>query len=168
VRILAVGSPHGDDQAAWHVAERLRRKPLPGVEAVAVSDPVRILDYLGGCERLVLLDACRSGAKPGTVLRLVWPDPRLHERAGSSTHGFGVVKVLELADRLGWLPPSVVLIGIEAEACYPTTEASPAVRRALPNLYRQVLTEVRCRAPGVPVRRTPSFMKSPDERQASQ
>jgi hydrogenase maturation protease len=140
-----VGSPHGDDQVSWHVVERLRRRPFPGIEAVALSNPVRVLDYLEGCERLILVDACRRGAEPGTVLRLVWPDDRLHEHAGFSTHGFGVVRVLELADRLHRLPPSIVLIGIEAEACYPTAEISPSVRRALPKLYRQVLAEARGR-----------------------
>jgi hypothetical protein len=52
---------------------------------------------------------------------------------------------LELADRLHRLPPSVVLIAIEAEACNPTAEISPSVRRALPKLYRQVLAEARAR-----------------------
>jgi hydrogenase maturation protease len=138
-----VGSQHGDDQASWQVVERLRRKPFRGIEAVALSDPIRLLDYLQGCERLILVDAYRSGATPGTILRLVWPDARLHEQAGSSTHAFGVVQVLELARQLQWLPPYVILIGIEAETCDPTAEISPPVRRALPKLYRQVLAEAR-------------------------
>jgi len=152
IRILAVGSPHGDDRVAWHVVERLRRKPLPGIEAVALSDPVRVLDYLEGCDRLVFVDACRSGAEPGTILRLVWPDPGLRERTSPSTHGFGMVRVLELADQLNWLPPYVVLIAIEADACCPTAEISPPVRRALPKLYRQVLAEARGQTTSAPAR----------------
>jgi hydrogenase maturation protease len=142
IHVLAIGSPHGDDQVSWHVVDRLGRNPLPGLHTAALNDPVGVLDYLEGCERLVLVDACRSGAEPGTVIRLVWPDARLQERESASTHGFGVVKVLELAAVLGDLPSHVVLIGVEALTCAPGAEISPPVRRALPRLYRQLLTEV--------------------------
>jgi hydrogenase maturation protease len=148
VAIIAVGSPHGDDQIAWRVVERLRQKPRRGIHATAVSEPARVLDHLEGCETLVLVDACRSGARAGTIHRLVWPDPRLRERDNASTHGFSVARVLELAAALGRLPPYVVLIGVEAQSCGPTAEMSPAVRRALPALYRQVLAEA-CRLPAV-------------------
>jgi hydrogenase maturation protease len=143
VCLIAVGSPHGDDQIGWHLVERLRRKPLRGIQATAVSDPVRILDHLERCATLVLVDACRSGARAGLIHRLVWPDPRLPERDNASTHGFGVARVLELAAALGRLPPQVVLIGVEAQTVSPTAEMSLAVRRALPALYRQVLVEAR-------------------------
>jgi hydrogenase maturation protease len=146
VRVLGVGSPHGDDQVAWKVVEHFRRKPIPGVDAIAVREPVRVLDHLEGCQRLVIVDATQSEAEPGTIIRPVWPAPEMHERSSRSTHGFGVDAVLKLADRLGWLPPSVVLIGIEIAACHPGTEVSPQVNGALPKLYETVLAEVRPKA----------------------
>jgi hydrogenase maturation protease len=143
VRIIAVGSSHGDDQAGWRISERLQRKPQPGVDAIAVSDPVCVLDHLEGCAALVLVDACHSGAPAGTIHRLVWPNPQMRAPESASTHGFGVAGVLELAATLGRLPPHVVLLGVEAQACAPAAEMSPSVRRAVPALYRQVLAEAR-------------------------
>jgi hydrogenase maturation protease len=142
VSIVAVGSSHGDDQIGWRVIERLQRKTLPGILATAVSEAVRVLDHLG-CETLVLVDACRSGARAGTIHRLSWPDPRLQGQNNLSTHGFGVIQALELAAALGCLPPHVVLLGVEALACSATAQMSLPVRRALPKLYRRVLAEVR-------------------------
>jgi hydrogenase maturation protease len=143
VSIVGVGSPHGDDQIGWRVIERLQRKPLPGILAAAVSEAVRVLDHLEGCTTLVLVDACRSGARAGTIHRLVWPDPRLQGQDNVSTHGYGVMQALELGAAVDRLPLHVVLIGVEAQACSATDQMSLPVQRALPKLYRQVLAEVR-------------------------
>jgi hydrogenase maturation protease len=141
VRVVAVGSPHGDDQAGWQLIERLRQEEVPGLEAACVPEPLGLLDHLEGCEALVLVDACRSGAAPGTIVRLDWPDPRLEACGSASTHGFGVARVLALAATLGRLPSRVVILGIEADACRPGAEISPAVTDALESLQRLVLRE---------------------------
>jgi hydrogenase maturation protease len=143
VCIVAVGSPHGDDQAGWHVVEQLRRLPLPDLRTAIVDDPLQVLDVLGGCTTLILVDACRGNAQPGTIFRLAWPDPRTQEQDSASTHGFGVSRVLALADTLGVLPPSVVLIGVEGDSYAPGVEMSAPVRKAIPELCRQVMAEAR-------------------------
>jgi hydrogenase maturation protease len=140
-RVLAVGSPHGDDRAGWEVVERLRRE-VPGLYAVKLHDPVSLLYQLAGCGCLVLIDACRSGAEPGTVRRLTWPAPFLERREGASTHVLGLANALALAEALGRLPPRVVLLCVEAGPCEPGGALSPAVRGALPELCRQVMAEV--------------------------
>jgi hydrogenase maturation protease len=141
VKVLGLGSPHGDDQAGWKLVAFLNER-LPAVAAVALSEPLGLLDHLEGCAHLVLVDACQSGATPGTVLRLTWPDPRLDAPGGTSTHGLGVGSALALARTLRRLPPRVVLISVEVESCEPGADLSPAVRAALPELFRQVLAEV--------------------------
>jgi hydrogenase maturation protease len=139
--VLAVGSPHGDDQAGWQVVERLQREPVEGIEAILVRTPLELLEHLKPRAALVIVDACRSGAEPGTILRTEWPDSRLGGCDGPSTHGFGVVRVLELAAALGRLPSRVVLLGVEANACGPAGKVSPAVTHALDELYALVLAE---------------------------
>jgi hydrogenase maturation protease len=133
----------------------LRRKRWPGIMAAAVSEAVRLLDHLEGCETLLVVDACRSGAPAGTIHRVAWPDPRLQELDNVSSHGLGVRRALELAAALGRLPPQVVLIGVEAQACSPTAQMSLPVRRALPELYRWVFAEVRRQGTAIRCQRTP-------------
>jgi hydrogenase maturation protease len=137
-----VGSPHGDDQAAWEAVRQLQQQLPPGVEAAALADPLGLLEWLDACACLVVVDACHSGAAPGTVVRLAWPDCRLADHTSPSSHGFGVAAVLGLAQALGRLPQRVVLIGIEAGVCEPGAELSPAARAALPELSRRVNEEV--------------------------
>jgi hydrogenase maturation protease len=142
MRVLAIGSPHGDDRVGCELLDRLRQQLPAGVEAETLAEPLALLEHLDGCSRLVVVDACRTGATPGTVIRLAWPDCGLSQDAGASTHGFGVAAALGLAQALGKLPPRVVLIGVEVEACGPGATLSPAVRAALPELCRRVLEEI--------------------------
>ncbi len=140
-RVLALGSAHGDDRAAWLVTDRLKREQITGLKADIVSEPLAILNYLEDCKTLILLDACRTGGEPGTIHRLVWPDPRIQSDVSNSTHGFGVASVLAMAEALGRLPPRVVLLVIEADNCQPGDELSAALSSTLNDLYSLVLAE---------------------------
>lgn len=142
-RVLGVGSSHGDDAAGWRVVEMLRQRP--GLSArLAIVEPSQLLDHLSGCRRLILVDACRAGGCPGTVVRLQWPDPRLRSQRRQSSHGLDVGDALALAETLGWLPPRVVVWSVEASRCEPVQDLTPEVRHALPELERQVLHELTC------------------------
>jgi hydrogenase maturation protease len=138
IRVVGMGSPHGDDQAGWRLVEMLEN----AVDATVLSDPGRLLDHVDGCEKLILVDACRSGLAPGTIVRLTWHDASLRLFAGRSTHSLGVGAVLALAETLRRLPPAVVLFAVEAESCEPGEQLSPAVSEALPELCRRVWQEM--------------------------
>ncbi|MFV1964945.1 MAG: hydrogenase maturation protease [Pirellulaceae bacterium] len=141
-RVVGVGSPHGDDQAGWRLVELLEGEELPDTDVVAVRGAVSIVDCLQDCRTAILIDACRSGASPGTITRMVWPDPRVSLQHDRTTHGFGLAGALELARRLNRLPEHVVVYGVEIASCEPGAELSPAVEGVLPDLARQVLGEV--------------------------
>jgi hydrogenase maturation protease len=143
VRVVAVGSSHGDDQAGWRALDLLRLQNLAEVELEAVSTPLDVLDRLQGCRALILLDACRGGCRPGSIVRLTWPLPAAECPQGSSSHGFGVIATLALAESLGIVLPPITLLGVEAAACEPATDLSSPVREALPELCRHALREVR-------------------------
>ena len=63
VRVVGVGSPHGDDRVGWRLVEDLAESAGPGVEAVAVAQPLGLLDHLDGCSALIVVDACRAGLR---------------------------------------------------------------------------------------------------------
>jgi hypothetical protein len=73
--IVGLGSPAGDDQAGWKLVEMLGERLPAGAHACALREPTKLWDVLGGCERLIVIDAVRTGRAPGTVCRLVWPAP---------------------------------------------------------------------------------------------
>lgn len=142
VQVLGLGSSHGDDRAGWEAIQRLQPHLPAGIAAVALSDPLQMLTRLDGCTRLVIVDACRTGAAPGTILRGAWADGLTSCEPRASTHGLGVAEALGLAKTLGRLPSEVVLYGIEGESFDPGDNLSAPVRAALPELCRRVLEEI--------------------------
>ncbi len=142
-RVLGLGSPHGDDAAGWLVVARLRRHP--GLTAhLEIIEPSELLDHLGDCRRLMLIDACHSNQPPGTIFRLQWPDSRLRCQRRRSSHALGLGDTLCLAETLGWLPPRIIVWGVEISQTEPGGDLTPELRRALPELERQILQELAC------------------------
>jgi hydrogenase maturation protease len=115
---VGLGSPHGDDQVGWRVAEELRHRQPDRAVRVART-PAELLDWLEGLDGLELCDAVR-GATPGRLHVWDWPTPQLGRLRSAGSHAFGVTAVLELAQRLGRLPATVRIWGIEARQFEPT------------------------------------------------
>jgi len=130
IRVIGVGTRHGDDAAGLAVARRLSEAALPaGVSVVGCERPaLDLVDDMAGVDALVLVDAMRSGRAAGTVCRI--PESELRPSRGFSSHGIGISEALELATALGRAPSRVEIVGIEdggaAEA-----ELSPAVARGV-------------------------------------
>lgn len=140
--VIAVGSPHGDDQVAWRLIERLQARQGINARLVTMSDPLQLHDYVDDCGQLIVVDGCSGSGPPGTVTRLEWPDVRIAERHSHSTHGVGIAESLQLATMLGRLPPKVVVFGVEIAQCLPGSSTSVAVESALSQLEAEVLIEI--------------------------
>lgn len=138
-RILGLGSPHGDDRAGWRLIQMLEGQLPANARAIAIKAPIELLDHLAACERLIVVDACRTGRTPGTVTRIEWPDDRISVHHHRGTHNLDLDRALRLARQLDKLPTEVILFGIEIEACRPGTSLSGKVEQALDDLRRQVL-----------------------------
>ena len=127
--VVGIGSPHGDDQAGWLVADKLvAQRPALTVRRAQV--PADLLDWLDGVERLIVCDACQPAEQPGLVRQWFWPADLTPLRALSS-HSLDVASVLSLAETLGKLPPEVHVWGIEAAHFGRGDEVSPAVKFAV-------------------------------------
>jgi hydrogenase maturation protease len=111
--VVGIGNRfRSDDAAGLEVASRLARSGVRAVEHA--GEPIDLLFGWAGVERVVLVDAVRSGAAAGTVHRLdalATPLPRA--LFATSTHALGVAEAVELARALGRLPPSLSVYGIE-------------------------------------------------------
>lgn len=143
VRIIGVGSPYGEDWLGWELAERLRDSPA----LAAWSDRVRVslhdrpgaalVQAWAGAGLVVVLDAVRSGAAPGTVHRFDAAALGAAPRA-LSTHGFGVADAVRLAAALDALPGQWRFYGIEADTASTGAGLSEAVHAAIPALVSEI------------------------------
>lgn len=157
--VIGVGNPHrGDDAAGLEVARRLQER-LAGIGVggdsetgagagavttaatvdIATGEGVDLMSRWEGADRVILVDAARSGAPAGTIHRF---DARRETVPSSffrySTHVFSVAEAIELARVLGTLPHELAVIGIEGAVFDAGGEISEAVESAV----RSVVAEL--------------------------
>lgn len=142
VRLVGLGSDHGDDRVGWEAVARIRDLLPSEVTVTITSDPLAVAEPQSGCRLLVVVDACRGAGEPGSAHRFEWPDPRLNAVGGVSSHGIGLAAALELAKALGALPPRVVVFAVEGEAGDPGAGPSASVAAAVAGIGAMVLAEI--------------------------
>jgi hydrogenase maturation protease len=151
ILFVGIGSPHGDDQVGWSIADALAEL-LPGVATRKASVPADLLDWLERVDLLGVCDACRGGGPAGTVQRFEWERSTGPARSSilasmervrvSGTHGLGLSAVLDLAQRLGRLPDRILVWGIEGQAFELGEELSPRVKDLLPAITAAIRSEL--------------------------
>lgn len=135
-KIICIGSPFGDDQfGAWAYEEFSKFIDTTAMELIYLDRPgTRLIGELDGIEHLILIDAVKSGAVIGSVLRIEGEDIYRHLARHTSTHGFGVADALRLAQRLGQLPQTIILLGVEVGDTDTLAPLTSLVRASLPKL----------------------------------
>lgn len=143
LHILGVGNPmRGDDGVGHAVIEQLS----PSEERVVCAltgEVSRLVEALGSAERVVLIDAMRSGTEPGTIACFdVSREPLPSSVIGAaSTHALGVAEAVELARALGTLPEHVLVMGIEGAAFDAGASLSPPVEAAVARAVARIEDE---------------------------
>jgi hydrogenase maturation protease len=114
-----------------------------------------LLPYVDDAERVILVDAVRTGEAPGTFVRLTGGAVPPAVASRLSPHQIGVADLLDGARWLNRYPSCVVLLGLVPESIDLGVGLSPSVRDALPGLVEHIVDEAR--ALGFPFRpRTPA------------
>ncbi|MCC7209806.1 MAG: hydrogenase maturation protease [Anaerolineae bacterium] len=114
--IIGIGNAYRhDDGAGLAAARRLKALNLPGVTVLLHSgEGGSLMEAWQGADHVVLVDAVKSGAPPGTLHRI---DASERDPApayfSTSSHTFGVSEAIALARTLGGLPRRLVIFGIE-------------------------------------------------------
>ena len=124
VRILCIGSPSEPDNLGFLVAHTLMGHFDPTkVEVMALDRPgPRLIEHMRGADTVILVDAVKSGAAPGTLHRLEGHSLDGLVAHHTSSHGFGLAETLALADRMGELPPHLKFVGLEVGHEAPTPD----------------------------------------------
>ncbi|HAA89871.1 MAG: Hydrogenase maturation protease [Thermoanaerobacterales bacterium 50_218] len=145
--VLVIGCGNllaADDAVGLHVARNLKKYQLPPeVKVIEAGTPgLSLLDLWEGINKVIIVDAVRSGAPPGTVFSFDLSDLLAPEMSLSS-HGFNIVDAIELGKALGQLPEQLVIVGIEILREEPFQEGlSPEVAAAVPQACSRVLEEI--------------------------
>lgn len=138
--ILGLGNELlGDEGVGVHGARLLQKQELPA-DTKVLEIGTAILDFLPQleqAERIIVLDAMKGGATPGTVYKIP-----LDHCSGStciaSMHGFDIFRTMALTG-CREVPP-VMVFGVEPKTIEWSMSLSPQVAECLPYLIDAVLT----------------------------
>ncbi len=149
-RVLVLGLGNDilcDDAIGLRVTREVRRQLRPD-EAIDVEETEEmglcLLDHMSGYGDLVLVDSIQRGTVPvGTVHEIHADD--LRSLPCTAPHFLGVGETLALGRQLGLpMPDRVRILAIEVEQPYfLSTEMTPPLQRAFPDLVQRVLTTAR-------------------------
>ena len=152
--VIGIGNPErGDDGVGPFVVACLEQGRLAGGGTLCLQgDPAELLAAWEGRQRVIVVDACASGAEPGAIHRFNAATTALPEGFGAvSTHGFGLGAAIELARAMDCLPLALTVYGIEAESFDAGAPLSHPVKAAAETLVQEIthmIGEASCTKPG--------------------
>jgi hydrogenase maturation protease len=149
VVVVGVGNELlGDEGFGVHVARALVAETLPpGVSVLEAG--TALLDAapeMSRASRLILVNAVRIGASPGTIHRLSRSRALAEDPAQTplSLHEWGVVETLQAMEKLGLLPDDVEVIGAEPACLEPQLGLSARLVAARDRVLALLLEELQC------------------------
>lgn len=148
--VIGIGNDfRRDDGVGLVVARDLRRHALAHVDCIEHDgEATGLLEAWNRTSHVVLVDAVRSGAPPGTILIGHGPDAALSTgRVWYSSHALGLSHAVMLAARLGRVPSALIVYGIEGEDFGFGQGLSATVERAAWEVVHRLVSELRSRHP---------------------
>jgi hydrogenase maturation protease len=142
--ILGVGNIILKDEGVGvHVAHRMQQMSLPS--DVEVLDGgikgLDLVDFIEDREKVVVVDAVKAGAPPGTLFRFTDKDLAGKKGMIRSAHGIDLSDVIAIAAFTG-KKPDIVFLGIEPEDLNVGMELSPLIEKNIPVLINLVMKEI--------------------------
>jgi len=145
--VLGAGSPlMGDDGLGIEVLDRLSRKWVETPDLRFLDGGIwgmRLLPHIEDAGRLLVIDAVRSGATPGTLVRLERNEIPRHLRTKISPHQIDLSEVFAVAELRGTFPAEAVVLGIEPLQIEAYMEIAPEVLATVPRLLDAVERQLR-------------------------
>ena len=143
--ILGIGNVLlSDEGIGVHVANELSGMDLPpGVSVVeGGTDGFRLLNIITEADRLIVVDAVKGGAEPGSIYRFNVDDVRnVPPGFRTSVHQVGILEVIDLSGLIGKTPKTTV-IGVEPKSLDMSLELSPEIKEKIPRIIELVFEEL--------------------------
>lgn len=146
--VIGLGNrDRGDDALGLVVVDRLRAHD-PDADLYAWERPeLDLLEVLPRYDRVVIVDAARSGAPVGTLHHDLVPSA---DPGALGTHGFGLAGVLELADALDRVPDELHLLLVEIDAVEHGADLRPTVSVAADDVVARLVAALDAGGADVP------------------
>jgi hydrogenase maturation protease len=144
--ILGVGNLLlSDEGVGVHIANELLKMNLPPDVSVIEggTDGFRLLNIMTEADRLIIIDAVKGDAPPGSIYRFDIGEVQ-NSPSGfkTSVHQIGILEVLDLSELIGKTPHTTV-IGIEPKSLDMGMELSSEIKAKIPRIIELILEELK-------------------------
>ena len=146
IRILGVGSYHGDDQAGWIVTDQLAAMKIPQVACSKLSTPFDLVEMLSEASTIHVVDAGFADVPYSTMSLDCGNDTDrklIDTCAYRGTHDFGIEHTLSLAESLGRPVDHVTLWLAMGESFEPNAPPSHRAQQSIDECVKRISEEVR-------------------------
>ncbi|MCE5194848.1 MAG: HyaD/HybD family hydrogenase maturation endopeptidase [Nitrospiraceae bacterium] len=134
-----------DEGAGVRVVEDFQKRYfLP--EDVEILDGgtsgIELLEYIENRENLFIIDVVKSGAKPGSIIRMEGDEVPKYFAGKISPHQIGVSDLLAAAALTLRMPKQIVLLGIEPSELKTGLEMTDIVKSSVPKISDMLADEL--------------------------
>jgi hydrogenase maturation protease len=138
--VLCLGNKYlGDDGVALRVAEALKGVVGAGVIVVECQTlDLPLLSQYEGASKIIVVDALRSGALPGSIGRYGLVPRREALVSLPREHGLQLHEVFDLAYAAGMVRCPVTIVGVEPKNCGVGESLTPELEAAIPLVVGEV------------------------------
>jgi hydrogenase maturation protease len=144
--ILGVGNLLlSDEGVGVHVANELMKMSLPPEISVVEggTDGFGLLNIITEADRLIVIDAVKGNAAPGSIYRFDVGEVRnCPSGFKTSIHQIGILEVLDLSGLIGKTPYTTI-IGVEPKSLEMGMELSPEIKAKIPRVTELILDELK-------------------------
>ncbi len=134
-----------DEGVGVHIAHKLIDMNLPqGVSVVeGGTDGFRLLNVITEADRLIVVDAIKGGAEPGSIYRFDINEVKnCPSGFKTSVHQIGILEVINMSGLIGKTPHTTV-IGVEPKSFEMGMELSPEIKEKIPRIIELILEEIK-------------------------
>jgi hydrogenase maturation protease len=137
-----------DEGAGVRAVEALERDWKLPENVLAIdggTSGMEMIEELSNLDFLVILDVVKTGAAPGTVVRIAGKDIPVFFRKKLSPHQIALPDVLASLELLDAMPKEIVVLGIEFVSLELGMEMTPTVAEKVPVLAAMAADELAAR-----------------------
>jgi hydrogenase maturation protease len=144
--VLGIGNTILTDEAAGVRAVELLQSSYSVPANVLVIDGgtsgMEMIEDLSGPDLLIVLDVVKTGAAPGTVLKIAGKEIPVFFRRKLSPHQIGLPDVLASLELLDTLPKEIIVLGVEPISLELGMEMTATVAAQVPTLVEMAVAEL--------------------------
>ncbi len=147
--VLGIGNTILTDEAAGVRAIEALEKAYKVPDNVMVIDGgtsgMEMIEDLSDLDLLVVIDVVKTGAAPGTVVKIAGDEIPVFFRRKLSPHQIGLPDVLASLELLDTLPKEIVVLGVELVSLELGLEMTAIVAEKIPLLVEMAAAELMSR-----------------------